>query len=404
MEPLPDDVANLLVRAMGAYIRASPAQELTAPLRPYKKIAAPKALAARREALLKALDDQATRGRMLEWLEEDKPSLTAAERDVLKLACERPEGWHARLTTLSQGPKPGRVEAVGPGEERGERQIARLRDARDEARKERDDARAQARLQGARAAELERDVARLREEVRRAGAELEAAQADTERARAELERERRRARRDSEQVKADKARLQAEVRDLRAELRQARREVEAVQRKLEAQRRKARGDVEAQPSYSWPRKPLVVPKGLLETAPETLEQWLDVEGARLLVDGYNVAKAPGGYGELELADQRDRVIDEVARLARRKKVEATIVFDGSVVPPGTARRARASVRVEYSKPGEEGDRADDHLIAFLSELPPLPVVFVTSDRALQRRAARLGATIATSEQLLALFR
>jgi rRNA-processing protein FCF1 len=57
--------------------------------------------------------------------------------------------------------------------------------------------------------------------------------------------------------------------------------------------------------------------------------------------------------------------------------------------------------VEYST----GEIADDHLIARLEGLPvDNPVVFVTNDRELQRRAAALGATIATPSQLLALAR
>jgi predicted RNA-binding protein with PIN domain len=59
------------------------------------------------------------------------------------------------------------------------------------------------------------------------------------------------------------------------------------------------------------------------------------------------------------------------------------------------------VRIEYSRPDEI---ADDHLIAKLEELPASPVIVATNDRELQQRSAALGATIATSDQLLALIR
>jgi predicted RNA-binding protein with PIN domain len=95
------------------------------------------------------------------------------------------------------------------------------------------------------------------------------------------------------------------------------------------------------------------------------------------------------------------LIDEVRKLAVKRKVRTTIVFDGSSVPPGRSRRLRGSVAVEYSRPDES---ADDHLIALLSQSPSEPAILVTNDRDLQARAAERGATIATSDQLLALIR
>jgi predicted RNA-binding protein with PIN domain len=145
----------------------------------------------------------------------------------------------------------------------------------------------------------------------------------------------------------------------------------------------------------------VVPKGRYEDAPETLEAWLEAPGVHLLVDGYNVTKAEGGFGDIELVQQRQRLVHEVTRLIRRKGARATVIFDGSNVPPGTSRRSRGPVYVEYSRPTEI---ADDHLIAKLGDLPPDPVVVATNDRELQGRAAALGATVATSNQLLGLIR
>jgi predicted RNA-binding protein with PIN domain len=143
-----------------------------------------------------------------------------------------------------------------------------------------------------------------------------------------------------------------------------------------------------------------VPPGRLPEDPETLDEWL-VPGVWLLVDGYNVTKAEGGFGNLSLASQRDRLVDEVRRLATRKRLRATVVFDGSKVPPGTRRLERGPVAVEYSSPDEV---ADDHLVAMLEAAPADPAVLVTNDRDLQERAGALGATIATSQQLLALIR
>jgi predicted RNA-binding protein with PIN domain len=144
-----------------------------------------------------------------------------------------------------------------------------------------------------------------------------------------------------------------------------------------------------------------VPKGRLEDDPLTLDAWLDEPGIHLLVDGYNVTKSPAGFPDLDLASQRERLVEQLEKLALRKSAPTTVVFDGSEVPPGRSRLARTRVRVEYSRPGET---ADDHLIAKLAALPPHPVVLVTGDRELQERAGAEGATIAVATQLLELAR
>jgi predicted RNA-binding protein with PIN domain len=136
-------------------------------------------------------------------------------------------------------------------------------------------------------------------------------------------------------------------------------------------------------------------------SPGTLEAWLKEPYVSLLIDGYNVSKTEGGFGEISLEYQRNRLIDEIDRLARRMKVPSTIVFDGALIEPAAVRRTRRTVVVAYSKPPEI---ADDHLVALLEERSNHPVVVVTNDRELQEKSVALGATIARSEQLLALIR
>jgi predicted RNA-binding protein with PIN domain len=104
---------------------------------------------------------------------------------------------------------------------------------------------------------------------------------------------------------------------------------------------------------------------------------------------------------MSLEDQRDRLVKEVTLLARTRKVPTTIVFDGSEVPPGTTRRSAGPVKVRYSAPEEI---ADDYIVKLVEEMPTFPVVVVTNDRELQHRVKRLGATVATSDQLLSLLR
>ena len=406
MEDLPEDVASSLVRGIGAYVRATPAPELTPRLRPLKRTSTPKALDARRAAVLDTLEDGATRGRILEWVQDGKKALKSDEREALKLACERPEGWLERLRALSRfEERPPRPHEPRP-DDAAQRQVERLRRARDELRKERDELRGELNVERARLAEAERQISALQGALARSQTSVEQLQSQLARAHQDVDRERRRSRRVEADARAIKSGLQAELRTARAELRQ--RQAKARASGGGSSATSGRASPKTTSPRRGPRKPLVAPKGLLDTAPEALERWLETENIHLLVDGYNVAKAPGGFGDLELADQRDRLVDELTRLARRKKIDATVVFDGSSVPSGAIRRRRGPVRVEYSRPAEEGhaetDRADDHLIALLEALPPYPVVLATSDRTLQRRAQELGATIATAEQLLSLLR
>ena len=143
-----------------------------------------------------------------------------------------------------------------------------------------------------------------------------------------------------------------------------------------------------------------MPQGLFEEDPKTLSKWLGAEGVQVLVDGYNVSKSVTGFGHLSLEDQRKRVVHAVNRLARKHGLRPVIVFDGSETIPGTFKRLHGPAAVEYSA----GETADDHLIARLERLPQDPVILVTNDRELRQRAAALGATVASSDQLLALAR
>jgi len=108
--------------------------------------------------------------------------------------------------------------------------------------------------------------------------------------------------------------------------------------------------------------------------------------AHLIVDGYNVTKR--AWPELTLAEQRDRLVRDLARLAARSGAEVTVVFDGAaVLVPQT--RARG-VRVLFSPPGTIADEVIRQLVA--AEPPGRVVLVATADREViewvQRRAAR----------------
>jgi predicted RNA-binding protein with PIN domain len=190
---------------------------------------------------------------------------------------------------------------------------------------------------------------------------------------------------------------------LNSELKRLRRELDDAQMRLrEATAKRAKKKpTKDEDLPTGPRTQLPVPKGRYEDDPETLSEWLDVPTVLLVIDGYNVTKAEGGFGDLSLEKQRERLIDEAMKLARRKKVKGHIVFDGAEIEGGGHRRPRGPLSVEYSKAGEI---ADNHIVALVESLPPVPVVVVTNDRELQDRVTTLGATAATSQQLLALLR
>jgi len=398
MATIPQAVANELVRALGRYLRATPAVELPTRLRPFKNFHA-KALSTRRDELLQVLDrDEGLRARIVEWL-DDKPSISANDAELLRIASERATGWEDKLAgTIAKKPvrTPKTDTAPAPdGQAKKERE--RAEKARSEAKRIREQAQEAMRELKTELAAARAEAKSERTALRTAEKRIDVVERDAAKARSDLERERRKVKADRERATQEVAEAKRELREVRRELQSRLREIARLEDKVLAQEAKGRRP------HSTPkgrRKPMLVPKGRLEDAPETLDDWLNAPDVHLLVDGYNATMSEGGFANLDLAGQRRRLFDEVGRLARRKSFQATIVFDGSDVV-AEVRRGRSPVRVQYSKPGEI---ADDHLIGLLETMPPNPVVLATGDRELQERGRKLGATIATSRQLLALLR
>jgi predicted RNA-binding protein with PIN domain len=403
---VPDDIAASLAASVGAYIRATPAQDLPGRLRRFKGWR-PKALAGHRSELLAFLEEEAARKRILKWLSDDKVPLKAPDAELLRLACERADDWESQLASRSKMPSaPTKRTSPGPDLTAAlEQERRKVREAKEDARTARAQARAVADAQRRRTEELSQEIAVLEDRVRDAEATAASLSSEGARARAAAERDRRKLLRDVQRLKTERDDLKRELKDARRANTALERKAAELERRLEprgpgsgAASKASRAPSAAPPAE---RRALPVPQGLFDDSPETLSAWLDAPMVTLLVDGYNVAKSEEGFGRLDLPAQRTRLIDEVDRLARRRGVPATIVFDGATVDPGLSRRRRQGVSVVYSRPPET---ADDHLVALLQGLPNHPVILVTSDRELRERAAQQGASLAYSTQLLALIR
>ncbi|MDQ4029338.1 MAG: NYN domain-containing protein [Actinomycetota bacterium] len=401
---LAPDVVASLVRGVGSYMRLKPPQELPRSLRPLRGFR-PQALMRRRADVLQALEDENLRAAILEWLDGRTP-LARRDAEVLRVACERGDGWELRLAErgaeVPEGPHSAEVEL----RDQLEAERRRSRKHCDDLRIQRDQARRALDAEEARLADLARRLSEAEKELDEARAAATAATIRADKVAEDTEKRLRRERRAATKAKEEADEAKRELRSLKRALARAQQDHVRLQQRVDEltgarSRAKSQPAPAPRPADPQRRKPLRVARGRLPEDPETLDEWLSEDGIHLMIDGYNVTKAEGGFAELALERQRERLVDEVSKLAVRKKVRTTIVFDGSSVPPGTSRRLRRRVAVEYSRPDEP---ADDHLIAMLEAEPSEPAVLVTNDRELQARGAALGATIASSDQLLALIR
>ena len=398
---LPPDVTALLVKGVGAYLRQSAQLDLPTRLRRFRGFT-DKSLMRHTPELLGVLEDEAQRTLIDQWLKEGKAAVSKKVSAALLVAARREEGWVEELRGMSEvtGPvgEPGASRSDKTLEKTAEREKAKAVKAREELRALREEAAAASKEAKAETARLQKEISQLESELKATSDRLRDVEKSLAKSEETADREVRRARKDADEAEKSALRLKEEARVLRKENEELRTE---LARASATPRKKPPAKKKTPLEPSGPRKPLPVPKGRYEDAPETLDEWLGAQRVHLVVDGYNVSKAPGGYGDLSLEMQRERVIDEVGKLATRRKVAATIVFDGSEdVAPRPARAGRSPVKVEYSK----AEIADDHIVALVERLPTYPLVLVTNDRELQERARAHGATVATSNQLLALFR
>ena len=147
------------------------------------------------------------------------------------------------------------------------------------------------------------------------------------------------------------------------------------------------------------RKATPLPGGVLAGSLEAAEFVLRIKGARVLIDGYNVAKL--GWPALDLDHQRDQSMVAAENMAKRWNIAMTIVFDGANIE-GAHASTRRRVRVVYSPAGVS---ADDVLRAQVAGVDVAkPVVVVTNDRAIVTDVAAAGANTVSSDDFVVLLR
>jgi predicted RNA-binding protein with PIN domain len=262
------------------------------------------------------------------------------------------------------------------------------------------------------------EVEKLRSRLRQQGTQLREARDSAERSAAEAAAARTEARAEVERERAHTAswRQKAEQEAHRAELAQQaleRQQDQATQTQLDADRRMGLLldtviDAAAGLKREWrlatggadPADVVVrdfaIP-GPVQRRPvdaALLMQWLNLPGAHMIIDGYNVTKT--GYGALSLAQQRDRLTRSLTAVAARTGAEITVVFDGAAVVVPTA--SPRGVRVVFSPPGVIADDVIRQMAA--AEPAGRVLIVVSSDREVADGVRRSGARVAASMVLL----
>jgi predicted RNA-binding protein with PIN domain len=416
---LPEAVRDRIAELAAAALGKLPTADVPRQLRPVAKFAPAKRAKLGGKALIATLDESSRfRTAVIEWLRDHRQdALDPNSPDCIAGA--------AAAVLLGESSATTRVRLVAKNAEenalRAERDAALARNQRLEAELERlrgelVEARAAAESgRGEREADLDKLRGRLREQgmlLRQAKDAAERARGDAERSGMErsaelkaltvkLERERQRAA--SERTRAERAVAEAEIaRQSAKEARQADEVrldllIGTIDGAIDGLRR------ELSLGAGGQRRPadtvLGASAGLAEGGRVqdvvALDRLLLLPNVHLIVDGYNITKT--GYPELSLADQRDRLGNQLSALAARTGAEVTVVFDGAGVLSVPAASPRG-VRVLFS---DRGVLADDVIRSLVAAEPPgRPMVVATSDRAVADSVRRRGARAAPASVLV----
>jgi predicted RNA-binding protein with PIN domain len=154
----------------------------------------------------------------------------------------------------------------------------------------------------------------------------------------------------------------------------------------------AADDEQAQRPGAQTRQPA---RAMATDDPARLDHLLALPRAHLIVDGYNVTKR--GYGDLDLEQQRNRLVAGVSAIAAQTGAEVTVAFDGADRVPGLPPAPRG-VRVLFSRKGQTADELIRRLVR--AEPDGRPVVVISSDREVADGVRRAGAYPLPADTLL----
>ncbi|MEI7991995.1 MAG: NYN domain-containing protein [Actinomycetota bacterium] len=162
--------------------------------------------------------------------------------------------------------------------------------------------------------------------------------------------------------------------------------------------REAERATRQRPARRAQRVPVPIPGGRYGDDAEVVRFLVGVPNIIVIVDGYNVAKT--GWPDLELAVQRDRLVEALENLVRRAGTRIRVVFDGAEVVGWTT--ARRLVNVQFSEAGVIADNTIREVVSALSD--EQPIVVVSSDRELVASVRALGANTVGSAPFLVAIR
>lgn len=108
-----------------------------------------------------------------------------------------------------------------------------------------------------------------------------------------------------------------------------------------------------------------------------------------LIDGNNLLGSWGGPQEGD--DRRGDVVRRVAEFCRRRRVRATIVFDGHPLRPEMAAQDLGPLSIRVPERGTDADSLIRELLERAAR--PGEWIVVTSDKALGSAAKLLGASV-----------
>jgi predicted RNA-binding protein with PIN domain len=422
--PLPEAVRQHVVEAAAELLGSLPPDEVPAPLRRIAKFE-PRKRARRAATPIAAQleNDEAFRTRVVEAVREAQPDLIEAieagsppaAADPVQIAAIayllRPDGW-TRFVEAARGEL--ERSAAAAEEAATAREFAALREQLAAAKiaraEEIDKLRTELRDARAEVAELRRKLHDARISAKGAVQRADALAAETDAER--------------HAAAAAEAAAQKELRKLRGRLTQAEAAAETARRaaregrNVDDARLRVLLDALVDAAQGL-RRELALPatitrpadlvgavepaeagtvpgRGLSEQDPALLDRLLTLPQVHLIVDGYNVTKT--GYGELPLADQRNRLVTGLGGLASQTRAEITCVFDGAALDSPVALTAPRGVRVLFSAPGQTADELIGRLVR--AEPEGRAVVVVSSDREVSDAARRAGARPASSALLL----